>query len=202
MSEGALFRKKLGDDWNSAPSHIQARFNQDLPPGTSVRYEGRMQVSATLPGKFLGWLMMRTGALMPYEGEDVPVFIEVWTDEEKTVHKRRTYSFPGKPPFVFQSRMQLLDDGRIAEHVGGGLGMYVSLRCDSAGLHFTDAGYFMQVATIRLPLPSALGPGRVVLAHLDVGAEEFDVKIDISHPLFGKLFTQSGRFRHVSPSSV
>lgn len=199
MSEGALFRQQLGDAWASVPSNIRTRFDQDPPVGTTIRYEGKMQISANLAGKLLGWLMKGTGALMPYEGKDIPVHIEVWTDSEMAIHKRRTYYFPQITPFVFESRMQRLRGGKIAEHVGGGFGMYVSVSHDSSGLHFSDSGYFLQAANLRLPLPSILGPGRVRLAHLDVGPEEFDVNIEITHPLLGTLFTQSGRFHHVTP---
>jgi hypothetical protein len=200
VSEGALFKEQLGETWMVVPSNVRERFDHDPVPGSIVSYEGVMtRVTCTPLGKALGWLMQRTGALMPHEGKDVPVQIEVWTDARtQAVYKRRTYLFANRAPFVFRSRMERQADGRLAEHVGGGFGMYVLVSADRGGLRFDEGGYFFELCGIRVPIPRVLGPGKVVLMHADVSASEFEITIDIAHPWFGPLFSQVGRFRHAN----
>jgi hypothetical protein len=203
MSEGALFRTQVGDAWFRAPENVRLRFDHDPKPGHVIRYVGRMtEVRCSAVGKLLGWMVQRTGALMPFEGDNVPVDIVVWSDSTGAVHKRRSYHFQNRRAVVFRSRMVLDPDGRLAEHVGDGLGMYVKVSADGGGLQFTDDGYFLELATMRIGLPKWLSPGRVHLVHADVSADEFDIAIDITHPLFGRLYWQRGRFRHDGVSAA
>ena len=204
MSEGALFRHQVGAAWLSVPENVRLRFDHDPIPGTVVRYTGVMStVRCSLIGKILGWLVQRTGALMHLEGTNVPVDIDVWKDShDHSVRKRRVYHFQDRKPFVFESRMELDANGELAEHVGGGFGMYVRVAAASEGLRFTDAGYFLQIASYRLTLPDWLGPGRVFLCHADVGPHEFRILIEIRHPVFGRLFWQEGVFQHTASSNV
>jgi Domain of unknown function (DUF4166) len=200
MSEGALFKTQVGDAWHLAPPSIRRRFDSDPAPGVVIRYVGEMSVvRCSALGKVLGYLVRHTGALMPYEGHGVPVEIEVWKEQNsQTVHKRRSYRFPGRAPFIFTSRMQLESSGKLAEHVGGGLGMYVCVAVSGQALHFADGGYFVQMGRRRWHLPKCLAPGMVRLVHSDISATEFAITIDITHAWFGQLFYQEGRFRHTS----
>lgn len=202
-TEGQLFRSQLGNDWASLSPNIQARFEHDPPVGTIVRYRGIMQeIRCTRWGKLLARFVQHTGALMPYEGEDVPVDIEVWTQRnEPDVFKRRTYHLPGRKPFVFRSRMRLEKDNKLAEYVGGGFGMFITVAVSETHLQFTDDGYFFQIGPIRIPIPRVLAPGDVYLLHEDLGPATFRITIDIRHPWYGALYFQRGTFEHSSTSN-
>ncbi|MGE0332319.1 MAG: DUF4166 domain-containing protein [Ramlibacter sp.] len=146
---------------------------------------------------------MSEGALTHLEGANVPVDIEVWKDRsDHSVRKRRVYHFQDRKPFIFESRMELEASGELAEHVGGGFGMYVRVAAAPEGLRFSDAGYFLQIAAYRLTLPDWLSPGRVHLCHSDLGLHEFSILIEIRHAVFGRLFWQEGKFRHTASSNV
>ena len=148
-------------------------------------------------GKLLGWLVQHTGALMPHEGANVPVSIEVWTEPGSVaVFKRREYFFKERKPFTFSSKMQLDPGGMLAEYVGGGFGMYIRVHVFEGNLHFEDGGYFMDVLGKKIPIPAFLSPGRVLLKHEDIGIDEFAITIEITHPWFGLLYFQQGRFQH------
>lgn len=197
-TEGQLFRAKLGAEWSRLAAHIQARFDHDPAPGETIRYEGVMtEVRCSPLGKLLAWLAWPTGALMPYEGTNVPVSIEVWTEQgHPDVFKRRVYHLPGRKPFVFRSRMRMEPDGEIIEYVGGGFGMCLQIYAQDGDLHFRDEGYFFQLGWLRIKLPMFLCPGRTSLCHADCGAEEFDVRIEIKHAWYGAMYVQHGHFWH------
>lgn len=200
-TEGALFRTQLGARWDSLAESIRTRFDHDPPLGTIVRYRGVMsRVECSSFGKALAWLVQRTGALMPHEGVDVPVLLEVWTEAgNAAVFKKREYLFKGRKPFVFRSKMLLDPNGDLIEHIGGGFGMYVRVHAANGNLQFEDDGYFFQAFGWRIPIPRALGPGRVLLRHEDLGAREFSITIEIDHPWFGRLYFQEGQFAHDAP---
>lgn len=148
-------------------------------------------------GKVLARLVQHTGALMPYEGIDVPVDIDVWTElGEHAVFKKRTYLFEGRRPFVFRSKMTLDRRGDLVEFVGGGFGMRVRVHAEGGNLHFQDDGYFFAIAGFRVPIPLLFSPGRVYLRHEDRGPRAFRILIEIRHPLYGLLYFQEGLFEH------
>ena len=48
---------------------------------------------------------------------------------------------------------------------------------------------------VRVPLPVLLTPGKTFLCHRNDSASQFDIRIEIRHPVFGTTFTQAGIFR-------
>src|SRR5690606_22278130 len=128
-----------------------------------------------------------TGALLPYVGHDVPVDIIVSTHSDRAgVFKQRTYFFPGKKPFTFNSRMLMGGNGELLEYVGAGLGMKIRIEAKDGNLHFRDDGYFIELFGRRISLPRFLSPGNTYLVHKDMGEKKFHIMIDISHPLYGR----------------
>lgn len=197
-TEGQLFRSQLGADWASLSPNIQARFEHDPPLGTVVRYRGIMEeIRCTWLGKIFARFVQHTGALMPYEGKEVPVDIEVWTQQnEPDVFKKRTYYLPNRKPFIFRSRMRLEKTNKLVEYVGGGLGMFITVQVSERHLQFTDDGYFFHVGPIRIPIPRVLSIGDIYLLHEDLGPTTFRITIDIRHPWYGTLYFQRGTFEH------
>ena len=199
-TEGRLFRDELGPAWDALHENIRKRFDHDPPPGQAVNYSGIMsRIECSRAGKMLAWFVQYTGALMPLEGAGVPVDITVWTEPgSQAVHKRRAYHFPDRKPFVFQSRMLRDHRGHLVEYVGGGFGMYLSVREAGCNLHFEDKGYFVKWLGLRMPIPRLLGPGKVRLRHEDIAADAFSITIEITHPLFGLMYFQQGTFQHAT----
>jgi hypothetical protein len=52
---------------------------------------------------------------------------------------------------------------------------------------------------VRVPLPDVLTPGKTFLCHRNNSSNQFDIRIEIRHLLFGTTFTQAGVFREVTP---
>jgi hypothetical protein len=191
----ALLKAALGPRWALLHPHIQARFaladNQ-----AQAEYVGDMhQVRCTRLGALFARLIRHARVLPHHNADNVPFRFDVeplarglgWT-------KTRTYHF-AQEVFSFRSRMVLGGNGELLEHFGGGLGMRVRLEVLPNRLLFVDDGYFLHWRGLRLPLPGLLSPGRFLLVHHDLDAEQFEVCIDVVHPWFGALFHQKGRFR-------
>ena len=70
-----------------------------------------------------------------------------------------------------------------------------------AALHFVSRGYFFRLGTrrngrrVRFPLPAWLSPGTTHVEHIDEPSGWFRFTMTVTHPLFGELFYQTGRFR-------
>ncbi len=202
-SEGELFKKILGPQWRLLHPDIQARFDKNPLPGKPLRYQGRLsELTCSRLGRVLGYLSMPIikGALMPYTDADFPVDIEVYSKPNcASIFKQRIYRLNRRRPVMFTSFMAESEKGEVLEYVGMGLGMKLLLSIREGNLHFESDGYFWDVLGIRIPLPGLITPGKTYLCHRNNSANQFDIRIEIRHPLFGTTFTQAGVFREVTP---
>lgn len=200
-SEGELFKKILGEEWRSLHPDIRVRFDRNPLPGKPITYTGELsELSCSRLGKLLGYLTMPMiqGALMPFNDADFPVDIQVYSKENNpAIFKQRTYRLNGRKPMQFTSYMRESSKGEVLEYVGMGLGMKLRLDVRDGNLHFESDGYFWELFGVRLPLPGLLTPGKTFLYHRNHSANQFDIRIEIRHPVFGTTFTQAGIFREV-----
>jgi hypothetical protein len=197
-SEGELFKKILGSEWTRLHPDIQRRFDKNPAPGKPLLYDGSLnELRASRFGKLLGYLTrpLIQGALIPYDAVDVPVDIQVYSKPDcPHIFKQRIYSLPGRKPVRFTSYMAESEQGEVLEYVGMGLGMKLTLCVQDGNLHFTSDGYFWDVLGWRIPLPGFLTPGKTYLCHRNNAPNQFDIRIEIRHPLFGLAFVQAGVF--------
>jgi hypothetical protein len=203
-SEGELFKRILGAEWSKLHPDIQRRFDKNPEPGKPLLYHGRLgELRASRFGKLLGYLTrpLIQGALIPFSDTDVPVDIQVYSKHgSRNIYKQRIYSLRGRKPIQFTSYMAESEQGEVLEYVGMGLGMKLLLRVEDGNLHFTSDGYFWDVLGWRMPLPALLTPGKTFLCHRNNAPNQFDIRIEIRHALFGTAFVQAGVFHEREPS--
>lgn len=201
-SEGELFKKILGPRWRALHPDIQARFDKNPLPGKPLYYTGSLtELRSSRVGKLLGYLSMPLirGALMPYDDADFPVDIQVYSKHHCAwIFKQRIYRLNRRKAVMFTSYMAESPRGEVLEYVGMGLGMKLLLDVREGNLHFESDGYFWQLFGVRVPLPDLLTPGKTFLCHRNNSSNQFDIRIEIRHPLFGTTFTQAGVFREVT----
>lgn len=203
-SEGELFKKILGPAWSRLHPHIQQRFDKNPLPGKPLNYTGTLtELTCSRVGRVLGYLTMPLiqGALMPYNDANFPVDIQVYSKENcASIFKQRIYRLNGRKPVQFTSHMLESAKGEVLEYVGMGMGLGMKLLLDvrDGNLHFESDGYFLQLFGVRIALPGLLTPGKTFLCHRNNSANQFDIRIEIRHALFGTTFTQAGVFREVT----
>jgi hypothetical protein len=201
-SEGRLFKKILGSEWNQLHPDIQERFGHNPQPDRPLYYTGHLsELSCSKFGKFLGYLTLPflKGALLPFHDANFPVDIEVYSKPNNpSIFKQRIYHLHGRKSIQFTSYMQEGSSGEVLEYVGMGLGMKLLLHVRDGDLYFTSDGYFLQIFNWRIPMPDLLTPGVVHLSHCNEDAGQFRIRIEIKHFLFGTSYIQAGVFHQIS----
>ncbi len=202
VSEGELFKKILGPRWLTLHPDIQRRFDKNPVVGRALKYRGELsELTCSRFGKLLGHLTMPmiSGALIPYSDADFPVDIEVYSrPDDPAIYKQRIYRLNGRKPIQFTSYMRESERGEVLEYVGMGLGMKLKLHAEDGNLHFTSDGYFWDLFGWRVPLPGILTPGQTFLSHRNDSPDQFNIRIEIRHCLFGTTFTQVGVFHDLN----
>lgn len=203
-SEGELFRKILGAEWLKLHPDIQARFAKNPAPGQPLFYRGTLsELSCSRFGKLLGLLTLPLirGALIPYNDTNFPVDIQVYAKAGLPhIYKQRLYRLHHRKPIQFTSYMSESSRGEVLEYVGRGFGMKLKLHVHEGNLYFTSDGYFWEVLGWRVPLPGLFTPGKTFLCHCNDNPNQFNIRIEIIHCLFGKSFTQVGVFHDLQPA--
>ncbi|MET1076456.1 MAG: DUF4166 domain-containing protein [Pseudomonas sp.] len=199
--EGELFKRILGERWRALHPDIQRRFECNPLPGQPLLYSGRLEeLSCSFWGRLFGlltWPLIK-GALIPHTALDFPVDIRVYSKPACShIFKERTYRLPGRKPILFTSHMKQSPAGEVLEYVGLGLGMKLRVFEQEHNLHFQSDGYFWDLGFVRVPVHAWLSPGVTYLSHVNEGPNQFRIRIDIIHPLLGRMFTQAGVFSAV-----
>jgi hypothetical protein len=185
--------------WQRLPGAVRARFGDTA---AAVDYVGEFEiVRASVPGRCLAWLCKLIGTpVVPRTGLHVPAVVRVGPTE-RGVAWQREYQWPDRSTCLVRSTKVIGPDGILVEELPARLCMPLNVYEQSGVLHFVSRGYYFNLGIrrngrrIRIPFPTWLSPGTTHVEHLDELSGWFRFTMTVTHPLFGELFYQTGRFR-------
>ncbi len=193
----SIMQQALGEQWHQLDAIVQRHYV--MAPGAAANmtihgtmdrvFHSNMAKPFLLPGRIFG-------ALVPYQGTDIPTTVRNWTTSDNTeaMFWHRTLQFPNRPLTEFKSRMEYAGDDEIIEYVRFGLGIRMRMSVEDGALVFTSAGYVWDMGAVRIPIPTwaILGDARII--EKAVSEEAFYMDFTMVHPLLGETFGYSGTF--------
>lgn len=192
-----VIKQALGESWEELAEIVKQHY--DITPGEASKmtirgvidqvYHSNIAKLFLLPGRIFG-------ALVPYKGKNIPTEVRNWTSENnhKAMFWYRTLEFPNKPPLIFSSRMEYINDDEIIEYVRYGLGIRMKMSVDNGALVFKSRNYVWKVGATSVPIPTWLILGDAVITEKAISDDEFYMDFYMIHPLFGQTFSYSGTF--------
>jgi hypothetical protein len=190
------------DDWKRLPPATRQRFSKRLADGSTAVYVGEViEISFSRIGWWLAQLARLIGGPLPISTDtQVPSIVTV-TEDAVTSGQiwTRIYARRNGFPQVIHSSKRFAGPTGLEEYLGFGVGMALRIVVDGEALLFRSAGYFVQVGRLKFWLPAFLTPGDLTVTHTDLGGEEFQFALEITHPRFGMLVRQSAVFREATP---
>ncbi len=184
-------------DWAALPLAVRRRFSKRLKGGATVVYRGEVLAVESHPlGRLLAQAARLIGAPLPLvfaPGASVVAVTEdavgrgqVWS---------RMYVRPNGFPQVIHSAKRFAGPTGLEEHVGGGVGMGLTVTAEGGALVFRSAFYFATVLGLRVRLPRWAEPGALTIVHRDLGEGRFAFTLALDHPRLGRLLGQDAIFR-------
>ena len=187
--------------WARLRPAIRRRFAVGHAAAAPV-YRGTMALDRSAIGFAVALLAVPFRAPLPRRRAlAAPAEVRVRDDGAGGVVWERWLDLGAGGPVLIRSTKRLGPDGALLECVEGGLGMVLALREEAGALVFESRRYFLALgAEWRVPLPTALTPGRCRVTHAEEDGDprRFRFTLEMRHPLWGRCFHQTGVFEDPS----
>jgi len=187
-------RHVLGSQaWQRLPEAVRERFADGAP---AITYAGAFEiVRANWLGQAFAWLGVLFGTpVAPRGGTDVAARVMVEPCDEGVVWTRVYQWADGRAHHVRSTKV-VTAEGTLIEKLPARLNMPLEVHEAGRVLHFVSNGYYFDLGFgLRLPLPALFSPGITHVEHIDLGHGWFRFTMTVTHPQFGELFFQTGRF--------
>lgn len=193
-----IFQSIFGGAWDSLPPVMKKHYANRPYCNDRVTVEGIMKVESSPLGKAMTPFFRLAGTLVPYEGDNIPATVIFTSAPDSGIFQfDRTFRFPGRPAYRFYSRMKPVGGNELVELMRFGLGWHMAYTWTGEKVVLTHKGYVLNLFGFLLPLPLALLMGRGYAEETSISDNEFSMMMEIVHPLWGKVYGYSGRFRIV-----
>jgi Domain of unknown function (DUF4166) len=192
-------RDVLGEGaWQRLPPRVRARFDE---PTLAVDYVGEFDVvRASRLGCIIAWFCQAIGTpVVPRTGKNVTAVIHVGP-VARGASWLREYQWPPDDTYRVHSTKVIGADGMLTEELPARLRMPLDVYERQGVLHFVSKGYYFDLGfrlgatTARIHLPWWLSPGTTHVEHIDEADGWFRFTMTVTHPIFGEVFFQTGRF--------
>ena len=115
---------------------------------------------------------------------------QIWT---------RLYARRNGFPQIIHSSKRFSGPTGLEEYLGRGLSVALRVRVRGDAFVFCSDGYFFQAFNRRWRVPNWLSPGALTATHAEYSDGRFEFRLEVSHPRFGLLISQSAVFREAGP---
>jgi hypothetical protein len=186
-------RAVLGaDSWQELPAAVRERFADGAG---AVDYAGAFEVvRASRLGRLFAWLGTLVGTpVAPRTGDHVEARVQV-RPTALGVEWIREYRWPDGATDQVRST-KVVAGKRLVELLPARLCMPLDTYVEGQVLHFVSLGYYFDLGFgLKLWLPGLMTPGITHVEHVDLAHGWFRFTMTVTHPLFGEMFFQTGRF--------
>ncbi len=200
------YQTLLGEQaWGRLHPDIQMRFGPKV--NQAVNYAGVMsEVNASLAGRLFAQLCRLIGTpLATQVGKNVPILVKVYPNHKlQGMTWDRFYQFSNNVVNRVKSTKVIRANARnkttdaqpseLVEMVGYGFGMKLDVSEVDGALRFTSSEFFWEFAKFRIKIPDWLSPGKTVVQQKALADGQFEFRLNVEHPILGKVFAQVGVF--------
>jgi len=189
-------------EWASLPHPVRRRFSKRLAGGRTVVFAGEVvETRMSIAGHLLAQTARLIGSPFPVSTDScVPSVVSI-TEDFATGGQiwTRLYARRAAFPQVIHSSKRFCGPTGLEEHVGGGVGMTLTVHAEDGALVFRSARYFVDLFGHRLWLPAAFTHGSLSVTHAECDDGRFSFTLHVTHPRLGQLIWQRALFREVEP---
>lgn len=190
-----LFKQAFGSTWETLPTVFQKRYMNRPFSNDTNSVAGKMDIKFSNIMRLFLPIFRLFNVLVPYQGHNIPVNVDfksnVNTDRISLI---RTFYFPNKKPYLFNSNMQVISQNDVIEHMAFGLGWRTNYFYNGTKVVMQHKAYVMNILGYFIPLPLEIFVGKGHAEEEMIDENTYRVTMVMTHPLFGLLYTYTGDF--------
>lgn len=195
LKKEPTFKSIFGSDWDDLPVVIKKHYANHPYSNEVTIIEGKLDVYCKRPLLWLSPLMKLMGQIPTFNEACVPVTVRFESDlNSKAFHFNRKFTFSKQSTYKFQSRMLQINDSEVIEIMRFGFGWKMKYSWDGEKVILKHNGYAFYFLGHYIPLPLTFLIGEGNAAEYPVDDNTFDIKVSITHPLWGDMYGYKGRF--------
>jgi predicted DCC family thiol-disulfide oxidoreductase YuxK len=188
-----LFAAAFGENWDTMPTLFKIRYGNYAFKSQTITVKGQVTIRFSTFFSYLTPLLRITGALVPYRGHQVPVTVDFKsTNESNDVRMNRTFYYPNKKPYLFNSRFLVTPKGTVIEFMRFGLGVKMHYRYRDNNVVIRHRGYIWRILGLDIPMPLKYLLGEAHACETIVSEKIFSILFRIKHPFLGDIFEYEG----------
>ena len=190
-----IFKPIFGESWNSLPPVMHKHYaNRPYSEDIST-VEGTLDVMCK---GYLKPFLKLSGTAPPYNEKGVPVTVHFTSQPDTNAFCfDRVFYFKNRKPFHFCSHMTQVKGNEIMEQMKYGICWHSDYGWDGTKVTLQHKGYSLRIAGMNIPLPITWLIGRGDAEEIAIDENTFDMRVTMTHPLFGQIYGYKGRFKVV-----
>ena len=198
MSQAPIFQNIFGTPWPTWPPVMQKHYAIRAQSRDRVVVSGVMNIRCGWLIHLFAPLLKCLGALVPYEGQNIPVTVSFYSDPDGNgFHFDRMFNFPDRKAFSFHSVLEQVSGDEVIEFMRSGLGWRCRYCMEGAQVRLIHRGYLWRIWKWIVPLPLKWVIGKGAAAEEVLSEVEFKMWMTITHPLLDEIYRYEGRFKVV-----
>jgi hypothetical protein len=194
-----IFADIFAEQWDILPPALKAHYANRPYSNDRVTVTGHLTIRMGGLLRVASPLLRALKMLTPWPGADVPCTVTFLSEpDSRAFIFQRRFDFPGRPPYVFRSKMIPQGPHEVIEYMAGGIGWRCGYVYEGGRVRLQHRGYVWRIFGVDLPLS---WPGERVLGRGDafeeaIGDQSFRMCMTLSGGLFGRLaaYSYAGEF--------
>lgn len=189
-----IFKSIFSAAWSDLPPVMHKHYaNRPYTDDVTI-VRGMMDVSCSGPIKMFAPLLRFMGSVPPFNETDVPVVVRFESEPtSKAFHFKREFQFKNRKPYYFNSYMLQRGD-EVIEVMRFGLVWRTVYIWEIDRVKLKHKGYAIKLFGFLIPLPLTLLLGEGNAQEIPVDDNTFDMRVEMTHPLWGLIYEYKGRF--------
>lgn len=192
--QSPIFQSIFSETWSELPPVMHKHYANRAYSDDVTIVRGVLDISCSGPMKLFAPLLRFMGSVPPVNETCVPVEVRFESEPtSKSFHFKREFQFKNRKPYCFNSYM-LQRGNEVIEVMRFGLVWRSIYAWENDRVKLKHKGYAIKLLDWLIPLPLTFLLGEGNAEEVPVDDNTFDMRVEMTHPLWGRIYEYKGRF--------
>lgn len=190
-----VFKNIFATSWQELPAVFHKHYANRANASDKTVVEGLLDISCRGPIRLFAPFFRVLGGIPPENEKNVPVTVNFLSKvNSPAFYFDRKFYFKDKKPRYFRSRMIHIEESEVVEIMKWGIGWKMDYLWQDNRVKLIHKGYVFNFFGFFIPLPVTFLLGKGYAEEQAIDENSFAMKVQITHPWWGKFYEYSGIF--------